>query len=386
MALEKTLDEPIRWETEDSRERTVVVGLLADPGLPTEIARQLAEELPDMLADKPREGMRYAFAVVSETLRRRGDARGERLVDLAAEWREREGWDFAICLTDLPVHKDGRPVVAELSRDMAAAVVVVPALKVLNPVKQARDIVAGLILEWAPGDGGDEPLHRLEDRVPSLRRVEPDDDDIDVRLTSSAGQLRMLAGMVRVNRPWRLVLGLRSALAAALATAAFGLVSNPVWQVSAAMSTVRLWVATVVSVIAIIGWLILNHGLWQPATGTDPRERRRIRLYNAATLLTLAIGVLVSYVVLLVGNFLTGWFVVVPEVFSKVIGRSVSLADYIRLAWLVSSLATIGGALGSGLESTDTVRSATWGSRYRKNRLTPGRRTEGTTGSGRSSQ
>jgi hypothetical protein len=35
---------------------------------------------------------------------------------------------------------------------------------------------------------------------------------------------------------------------------------------------------------------------------------------------------------------------------------------------LVSSLATIGGALGSGLESSDTVRSATWGDRYRQSR------------------
>jgi uncharacterized membrane protein YidH (DUF202 family) len=174
--------------------------------------------------------------------------------------------------------------------------------------------------------------------------------------------------MVRVNRPWRLVLGLRSALAAAVATAAFGLVSSPVWQVSVAISTVRLWVATVVSLLAIIGWLILNHGLWQHPRTTDPRERRRIRLYNAATLLTLAIGVLVSYVVLLVGDIFTGWFVVVPEVFSHTIGRPVDFADYFRLAWLVTSLATIGGALGSGLESTDTVRSATWGSRYRKHR------------------
>jgi hypothetical protein len=287
----------------------VVIGLLADPGLPTEIARQLAEELPDMLADKPTDGMRYAFTVVSETLRRRG----ERLVNLAAQRREREGWDFAIGLTDLPVHKDDRPIVAELSRDAAAAVLVVPALKVLRPADQARDIVAGLILEWASGDRVDEAKHRLEERVPSLHRVEPDDDDIDLRLTSSAGQLRMLAGMVRVNRPWRLVLGLRGALAAAVATAAFGLVSSPVWQVSAAMSTLRLWVATVVSLASIIGWLILNHGLWQHPKGTDPRERRRIRLYNAATLLTLAVGVLVSYGALFLGNTFTGWFVVVPR-------------------------------------------------------------------------
>lgn len=367
MARQKTLDRSIHWETEDSPERAAVIGLLADPGLPAEIAEQLAEELPEMLADKPRAGIRYSFTVVSETLRRRGDARGERLIDLVAEWREREGWDFAICLTDLPMHKDGRPLVAELSRAAGAAVLVVPALKVLHPVEQARDIVAGLILEWA-GDWTDEPLHRLEDQVPSLHRVESDDDDIDLRLASSAGQLRMLAGMVRVNRPWRLVLGLRSALAAAVATAAFGLVSSPVWQVSVAISTVRLWVATVVSLLAIIGWLILNHGLWQHPKTTDPRERRRIRVYNAATLLTLAIGVLVSYMVLLVGDIFTGWFVVVPEVFSHTIGRPVGFADYFRLAWLVTSLATIGGALGSGLESTDTVRSATWGSRYRKHR------------------
>jgi hypothetical protein len=368
MASQKLLDRPIRWEAEDTRERNVLVGLLADPGLPTEIAEQLAEELPTVLADQPRDGMRYRFTVVSETMRRLGDARGERLIDVVSERRARERWDFAICLTDLPVHKNGRPLVAELSREAGAALLVVPALKVMNPAEQARDIIAGLVLEWAAGDAAGERLQRLEDRVTSLHRIEPVDDDIDLQLTKSGGKLRTLVGMVRVNRPWRLVLGLRGALAAALATAAFGLVNAPVWQVSGAMSTVRLWVATAVSLAAIIGWLILNHGLWQHPRRTDPRERHRIRLYNAVTLLTLAIGVLVSYVVLLVGSFVTGWFVVVPEVFSQTIARPVSFADYGRLAWLVSSLATIGGALGSGLESTDAVRSATWGTRYRKNR------------------
>jgi hypothetical protein len=120
---------------------------------------------------------------------------------------------------------------------------------------------------------------------------------------------------------------LRGALAAALATAAFGLVSSPVWEVSGAMSTIRLWVATVVSLASIIGWLILNHRLWQHPESTDPRERRRIRLYNAATVLTLAVGSL--YGVLFLGNTLTGWFVVVPEVFSKFIGRR-------RVSWTTS--------------------------------------------------
>jgi hypothetical protein len=368
MALRRTDEGPIRWAAEDAREQTVAVGLLADPGIPSQIANQLAEELPDRVTDQPRDGVRYQFIVVSETMRRPGDERGERLIDQVADRRKRESWDFAICLTDLPVHKGGRPLVAELSRDKGAAVLVVPALALPRSSELARDIVAGLILEWTAEDRNEQPLRRLEDRVTSLHRVEPGDDDIDLRVTSSVGQLRILVGMVWVNRPWRLVLGLRGALAAALATAAFGLVSSPVWQVSGAMSTLRLGIAMVVSLAAIIGWLMLHHGLWQFPTDNDRRERRRIRLYNTATLVTLAMGVSVSYLILYIGNFLTGWFVVVPQVLANAIGRPPELGDYLRLAWLVSSLATIGGALGSGLESTDTVRSATWGTRYRRTR------------------
>jgi hypothetical protein len=105
--------------------------------------------------------MRYTFTVVSETLRRGGDARGERLVDSAAKRREQEGWDFAIGLTDLPVHQDSRPIVAELNRDAGTALLVVPALKVFNPADQARDIATGLIREWAAGGRVDEGTYSL---------------------------------------------------------------------------------------------------------------------------------------------------------------------------------------------------------------------------------
>jgi hypothetical protein len=42
---------------------------------------------------------------------------------------------------------------------------VVPALKVLNPAEQARDIIAGPILEWAAGDDADSRIgpHPIDD-------------------------------------------------------------------------------------------------------------------------------------------------------------------------------------------------------------------------------
>jgi len=34
--------------------------------------------------------------------------------------------------------------------------------------------------------------------------------------------------------------------------------------------------------------------------------------------------------------------------------------DYLTLAWITSSLATVGGAIGSGLEDENTVRAAAY--------------------------
>jgi hypothetical protein len=44
-------------------------------------------------------------------------------------------------------------------------------------------------------------------------------------------------------------------------------------------------------------------------------------------------------------------------------GRSPGLAAYVRIGLVLSMLATIGGALGSALESDDVVREAAYGYR-----------------------
>jgi hypothetical protein len=45
------------------------------------------------------------------------------------------------------------------------------------------------------------------------------------------------------------------------------------------------------------------------------------------------------------------------------VGRRVGQGAHLQLAWLVSSLATVGGALGAGLESNDAVRQAAYANR-----------------------
>ena len=118
------------------------------------------------------------------------------------------------------------------------------------------------------------------------RRVVAADTDVDVRfvLPGIRGQARLLAGMVRANRPWRLITGLSGALAAALAAGAFAVVTSDIWRLADSLGPLRLSVATVFSIGAMVAWLVIDHELWERPGGRVARDRAR--LFNTATVLT----------------------------------------------------------------------------------------------------
>ena len=50
----------------------------------------------------------------------------------------------------------------------------------------------------------------------------------------------------------------------------------------------------------------------------------------------------------------------------KALGHDADVVDYLALAWMASSLATIAGGLGAGLESDEAVREAAYGYRVER--------------------
>jgi hypothetical protein len=56
----------------------------------------------------------------------------------------------------------------------------------------------------------------------------------------------------------------------------------------------------------------------------------------------------------------------VPDLFAGGLGHAAGVSDHLELAWPISSLVTVGGALGAGLESDDSVRQAAYS--YRPDR------------------
>jgi uncharacterized membrane protein len=167
--------------------------------------------------------------------------------------------------------------------------------------------------------------------------------------------------MVRANRPWRLAAGLSRALVAALGTTALALASPGIWHIADGMGWGRLLALALASVLIICLTLMVVHGLWERSPG--PRATQRVLLVNLATALTIVLGFLTLYGALYAVT-VAGGFALLPEaVISKELQHDVGTEHYLRLACLVSSLATIGGALGSAVETERAVHAAAYGYR-----------------------
>jgi hypothetical protein len=383
---------------QSARADSVVLGLLPAPELPTQIAEQLADELPELLSRHVDDRVSWEVSVVSDPLTGT-EPNAVEVVDVGCERRQEEGWDLAICITDLPIRNDGRAVVAALSTECKVAVVSLPPLGVTFLRRRVREATLQLVNELYEGnpefgqdgegvdaksDAGKERRpgprpdqligRRLTEIVSPIQRITSTGDDIvDVRFVSPKmrGYLRLLGGMVLANRPWRLFSTMKSTLAAAFATGAYALVTPSIWQLGDYLDWVRLLILMVLAIVAMVVWIIVAHNLWEKPT--DREDRDQVALYNAATVLTLTVAVLFSYAVLFVLILVVAGIFVDKSFFQSILQHPVGLGDYMRLAWITASLATVAGALGSGLEDDETVRDATYGYRqWRRNQSESG--------------
>jgi hypothetical protein len=182
-----------------------------------------------------------------------------------------------------------------------------------------------------------------------------------VGMNAAAPDELSVTRMVLANRPWRLVRDLSKVLVATLASAGFFIINPNAWSIADRLATPRLLLITLLAVGGLGAWLVIAHSLWERPTQTnDPQLTKRV---NAATAITLLIGLWVAYLVLF-ATVLTVMAVAVPDRFVQSnIGHAVGVGDYAAAAWLAASMATVVGAIGSGLESDEEVRETV--SRYR---------------------
>lgn len=111
------------------------------------------------------------------------------------------------------------------------------------------------------------------------------------------------------------------------------------------------------AIIAMTFWLLIDHDLW-----ARHFKKQAYTLFVLNNLTTI-----ISYYGILFILFLIAVLVLVtPGLLQDTLEHGIDFNNYLYLAWLAASISTVAGALGSSLESTDTVRNATYGYRQRR--------------------
>lgn len=382
--------------------RTTVIDLVADPGLPTELARRLLRDLPAALGEQ--DGARWEVRLADEPIVL--DERGALpALDIGDRVRERDGADAVVLLTDLPRRSGADPVVADGGTGHRVGLVSLPALGALNQYRRCRDTVVRLVTghlvttdRASAGEGGTRAaghagaLTRIDsgsrtgvdgdhgdrdrDGDPARRGSGDDsdagsggvEDDVDVRLalTGLRGRVRLLAGLVRANRPWRLVPSLSPAIAAAAAGAAFGIFYSNIWELATALGTARQVTVMLIALVGMTAWLILDNRLWESRRHRSLREE--MLLSNLSTVITVACGVLAMFALLFVLALVAAVLVIPPDYLASTLMRGSGPDDYVMIAWLSTSMGTVAGALGSGFADDGAVRQAAYSRREQERR------------------
>lgn len=344
--------------------------MIVAPGLARDVTAKIASELAHDLEALDL-GVEWRTDLAVDRLVA-PPAQTTEIIDAARRKLLNEDWDLGVVVTDLPLRVGRRPVSRQVSPTHGIAVVSLPALGALHLAPRLRRTLLMLVGELV-GDGGsqwsgDGALARLRRRwgrgVLQELATETADRPGALRFLFVPevlfGHLRLLVGMVRANRPWHLAARLYRALLAAVVAGAYGLVTSDIWRISATAGSTRLALASIASISFTSGAVIVAHGLWERAP--DRRLRDQVILFNFATTATVLIGIATLYAALVLLTFATAELLLSPDALASVLGHSVGAADYATLAWFIASLATVGGALGAGLESDEAVREAAYAS------------------------
>jgi hypothetical protein len=348
----------------DISQPEIVVGLLASPGPAAELTESLLPEIADRLPERL-PGVRWRLEFVSDRL-------VEPPTDLSAiisagrRMLLDRGWHLAVCVTDLPLQTARRPVIAHVSATHGVAVLSMPALGPVSVRKRTAETIVRLIghmlgdIALAADAGQRRTLAgAVTRRMRELgTRIEHGEHDVGFAARVVSGNIWLLLGMLRANRPWRLALRLMRVLAAAFAAGVFALVTSDIWRLAYYLGPVRLTIITLGSVAGIIVTIMITTGLWERSPHREAREQ--VILFNIVTATTVGIGVVVLYVALFIIMLASALLLVPGDLLSMQLHHPAGAADQIRLAWLATSVATLGGALGAALESHETVREAAY--------------------------
>ncbi|MCP3026387.1 hypothetical protein [Halobacillus sp. A5] len=380
-------------ESSPDQYKTITLGLVPAPELAEKFAYKLVEDLPQLLNDQIDDQIHWKIKVLTDPLTG-GTEDAHEIMEKTEAFKQEHDWDYAICITDLPILSSGRLVVAEASNDRNSGYISFPSLGAFPLQRRLRESIFQLTSEIHHGSPAPEDLkdenkksrrelrkqreskrllgRSLTERLSPIEKAHfnKDENDAGIRFYNkhkTTGRIRLLSGMALANSPWTIFSSFKSVIAVAFATGSYGLIFPTLWQLSDGYGIFRFIALMITAMVAMVIWIIVAHSLWEKHS-RDSGSRFLVRLYNTATIITLGVAVLFYYVVILILFLLAVVLFVPGNILEQNLGHAPTVTTYVLLAWLASSVATLAGSLGAGLESEETILNATYGYRQRRRR------------------
>ncbi|MFC4985920.1 5,10-methylene-tetrahydrofolate dehydrogenase [Salinicoccus siamensis] len=357
------------------------VGIVAAPGAPDELARKIKEELPEVLSEEFEDDHEWEVGVHVDPLTSYAELTKE-LFQKTDQYYQDSDWDYTIFITDLPLYHNESIIGIDINEATEVGLVSLPAYG-WPPNKQSVLETIVTLITSVQAKNDKESTDSNEENRRNLKRIfnryfkfnklhyEKSHNDatdsehsIYQMKNNLRGYLRLISGMAWANNPLNMMLVLSSVVALAFATGSFSMVFSTMWSLSDLFSIWRMIAVSIFALASMLVWIIISHDLWERLE--EGEDKRFLKLYNGATVVTLIIS-LVFYFTVLYLMFLTGSLVLLPPDFIiRNIGlEQIDIRFYLKLAWFATSLSTVVAAIGAGVQDENIMKESTYGYRHR---------------------
>ena len=124
----------------------IVVGIVAAPGLPENLAYQLENELPETLSKYINSDVEWKISLTIDPLT--GSAESvERIYEKTNDYNHSNEWAYTICITDLPVFQEKYVVAVDINKDTGTSLISIPSYGWRPMKKRAKHTIVGIIKE-----------------------------------------------------------------------------------------------------------------------------------------------------------------------------------------------------------------------------------------------
>lgn len=349
----------------------VKVGLIPAPGMPEKRIKKLIDPLPELLNIVIDDKVDWQIDYETNPLVSSAEFINEG-INQADEIREKNGWDMAIAVTDLPSLSNKKVVISEFGEDKEVSIIYLPALGMFNHKKKLQNLILHHIEIFYGHESSENSGAISSQFINKVTEVTPEEDNDSSKRyiikSTVTGWIRLVIGMIYINEPWTVLTGFKKIVSLAFATGTYVSIFSGAWDLSLEYTSWRFLLGMFISIFGMTAWLIHAHKLWEKTSQNSQKLYRS--LYNLTTLGTVMSVTVVNYAIVYLLLTISILLFVPPGLFNSwtSVEAGTGLHDYFNLIWFASSLGILAGALGSTVEDEDKIRNITYSYRqlYRK--------------------